>query len=231
LAAVLAVSWGTAPTASASLISSIAGGFNNASTSGSDVSFLTGSGVNYSPSQADGGTFQPLSLHMSGSTMSGSQISGFSLDPLVISTGADTVQFNFVETGPGGPTAIPSTVSLPFAPFSFNYGFVQANIASVVVSGPDSALATTLTADFNDFINFGGSFLLTYNGLNLTTSGASITAAPSGSFTAIANNASPDAPEPSSIVSTLTGALAFVLAKLAHQLHKKNSTTCDEALD
>ena len=226
------------PIASATLIDTLSGGFNQATPSGSDLDFSVGSAVNDPTAQIVGGTYvAPLTLNMTGSTSTVSgdvtTISGFSIGSLEISiptdTTPDTITFNF-ENDPAGSPTITQT-ALSFGPsLTFYLGVIQATVGtspgSVVIAGPDSA---SLTSELNDFIDQGGNLFLNYNGIDISTSGASLTAAPSESFTLVANVSSPLIPEPSSIILSLSGAAAIILGKLAQQLRRKNLVAVDES--
>ena len=199
------------PSASASLIDSFSGGYNEAS-SGVSFTFSEGSAVNYSPTQTDGGTYDPLTLDRRIIEFHRRRCHydhGFYDEKLVVEVPSvtmpgvfDTVTFDF-ET----PTA--TAYSMVVGPFTLYFGIVEAPINSVAVSGLDGASAGTLSADYSAFIADGGNLGLTYNGLSLTSGGASLPAAPSASFTLVANGA----PEPSSAILGLSGAVAIMLGK------------------
>ena len=231
-----ALLWHCAPTASATLVDSetqiatLSGGFNQAMPSGSDLDLSQGSAVNDPTGQIVGGAYlSNLTLHMLGSasTTSGdvTTITGFSVDSLEISiptaTTPDTITFSFQKS----EWESDDSAAVAFGPpppnqFTFYLGVLQATIGtaeSVVNTGPDK---TALTNDLSDFINLGGNLFLNYNGINIGTSGASLTAAPSESFTLVANVSSPLVPEPSTAILSLSGAVAIILGKLAHQLRR-----------
>jgi len=217
------------PSASASLIYSLSGGFNDATgqpSLGTSLALSGGSAVNDPAAVITGGMYSDLTLDMAGSTMIGTtEISGISVPlPLTITTGGDTVTFDF-------GSADAKLYSIPIGLTTLYYGIVDAQITSVVVGGSD-AYAATLTTDLSlmdPSAGGGGSLVLTYNGIDLTSTGATIPSAPSSSFTLVANTPTPPVAEPTSAILSLSGAVAILLGKLARKLRKKNFIFFDES--
>jgi hypothetical protein len=221
---------------SAALIDSLSGAYNDATPhTGSNTfetafSLASGTTVNDTTNQLSSGTYDNLPVDLTGATVSGSNIIGFTLSPMEISFPAsspfstaatgDTVTFNFA-----GPVDTPSFIA--FGAFDFYLGVIQASISSVTATGNDSAAFLAALSDFNVH---GGSLVLTYNGINVTTSGASISSAPSESFSLLAN-ATPSAPEPTTTILSLSGAAAIILVKLARELRKRNSIAIGSSPD
>jgi hypothetical protein len=221
LGAVMAMLSLAVPSASASLIYSLSGGYNEA-TAISNLTLTEGSAVNDPAGIITSGTYSDLTLDLSSSSTAINVISGITIPAvpsLTITTGADTVTFGFGE-------AMATVYTLPLGFTTLFYGIVQAPISSVTVVGSD-AFASTLTADLSPFSTDGGYLVLTYNGIDLTSGGATIPVAPSSSFTLLANAA--EAPEPSTAILSLAGAMAIGLGKLARQLRRKNSIALDES--
>jgi hypothetical protein len=213
------------PSASASLIYSLSGGFNDA-TGGTSLTLTAGSAVNDPAGVITGGTYGNLTFDMVGSTMIGTTgISGITVPlPLTITTGGDTVTFGF---GPAEATIYSLNVGFT----TLFYGIVDAPITSVVIGGSDVYAATLATdlSPMNPTDAGGGSLVLTYNGIDLNSAGATIPAAPSSSFTLVANTPTPPVAEPTSAILSLSGAVAILLGKLARKLRKRNFIFFDES--
>jgi hypothetical protein len=75
----------------------------------------------------------------------------------------------------------------------------------------------------------GGSFFLTYNGIQVTDGSAFLGSAPSSSVTMVVNPQ--PIPEPAAAILTITGALAIALQKLARQLRKSSLTDSEPQSD
>jgi hypothetical protein len=147
---------------------------------------------------------------------------------LKLQNGPETVDFTL-----SGVSIVPGAIPIGGGQF-FYYGIISATVpvggVSVTSTIPSDPNVTELQSELADFTANGGGLFLTYNGIHVFTGDATIGVSPSASFTLVAG-AAPVAPEPATAILGMSGAVAFILAKLARQLRRKNCVEDDESSD
>lgn len=202
---------------------------------GTNLTLNGGSAVDDTTNQISAGTYSNWILGMAGAVSSGNIVSGFTISGISI----ESLQITFPVTSPfaadsisfGFGSASATQGYIPVGSLGIYWGVIQASIASVTVSGDDSNASTLRTdlAPLTPSEGGGGSLVMTYNGIDLASGGATVQVAPSSSFTLLANTQ--EAPEPTTAILTLSGAVALILGKLARQLRNKKIIVFYESPD